>query len=1724
METCPHCGAPGAFDDANGADDGRCSICGMALPSQREAAEAVAAAAETALLPSAKGGTLQPGDYQSAATDNDAPASETGSDSDEAAPDGHELIKPRKLSPAFERHVTAIWHQTHQHYKNPQETIKSEHSGIVEYGTLHVGDRVVGELHKPGTKDYELSEVIGEGAMGVVWSARQTSLDRHVAIKMPKGAAANSESGRQQFMSEVVVTGQLDHPNIVPIYDLAKDKNGRLFYSMKRVEGRAWNELLDEGSLSLQANLEILMKVCDAIRFAHDRGVIHRDIKPHNIMVGQYGEVSVMDWGIALRLDASNSHPAMAKISPAGTPAYMAPEMATGSVGEIGPHTDVYLLGAVLYQLLAGEPPHPPPFDSQSRIELLSEALLIAARNVITPIEKHDELAEIAYRAMATDTSSRLQSVKEFQDAIREYLSHAESIKLTVRGEELLRKAQSNGRATNGARGRRFDDFDRARYALAEAIEIWPGNHKAEQLHAETLIAYANYTYNEQAYARGISLLSREKPEHRDLLKKLESADRRSKNQVLLLRAAAAAIFLIVAGSAFFLYQAWGAAEEQRLLAVKAQKQAEENETKALKQEEIAKENADEADRQAKIAKANEDIAIKQQMLAKENEERALEQERIARENFEEAERQRMLAEANEKVAERNAELAQRSSYAFEIGLAAEDVQRNAFDSAAKILESQSENPAKSGLRDWEWGYLNALANPDTNPFSNGNQEIQDRVESTTVSANREWVAAGTGSGNVLVWRFDAPDKPIQLSYAGSVKDIAILADGSKLFAAGVGDDGNHTVDVWSLPPQPGAAPERQLKITDAAAINSLDLSSDGRLLLAADAVGRLLVWDTAGADAPPKIARTGTEKSINEATFSPDDKWIVTAGQDGTLRVWDSSFTANVDGVVPEPAPLNLPEKPLRTATFSPDGNFVLAGGDNRRISFYPFDAEQAKAGFSRREALVDRLSSGPTVAVSTGSNTLGEHDSAITSMSFSDDGNTLFTAGQDHTVRVWDIAAGPDSAKLAKVLRGHGGWVQSCFALPGDNNQVLSAGYDGRVQIWNWKDYQFPHVLRAQDEQALGLSRLTQGAISPDGRWIATASENGLVTVWDMQQPLNPKQKILIEGHDWQATSAAYFDQGRRLLTAGGDNTALVWDTRRGNELLRIGGWRNAEKGSGWRGVADVSQSGRYIATGADGDTLARVWNANTGKMVAEIAGADAAANGAEAPEATAIAFSTDDQLLCIGDQFGGCLIVNTNDGSIFSQFRGHESKINAARFLPETHRLLTASTDAKVILWDLSTAKPTAISTFQHGDRVVAMALSADGQELLTATGSADETAVLRLWQIRDASQPSQQLSLTALLGQTPPSDPQDRPLLRSVSMHQTESRAVVTLFNPRESRAPYSVGIWNWENENQPYEPLSQSRDVATALYSPGEDSGILTVGGRGARLRPVAQFASAVTMSYRPQTSVNAMVFSADGRQLVCGGGDGTLKVWTVDDQGEWKGNNDDDKLVDGHASAITSVVFHPLRNDIMLSVSRDGITKLWKKGDEGWQIDAALDQIAQAGAVHQAIFVQLDGDTSIATVGEAGLKFWDLAAKSLPLALAESDKSGCCIAASTDGRLIAMADGSNTWVWDTSNPATAPLQLEGHSLEVTGLAFLPDGRRLFTSSRDSSVRVWNLESIRQGNDNNADSDRELLTLEGHTDEVTSVTVANSPDRPFVLTTGLDGQAIVWPSTPIEREE
>ena len=273
------------------------------------------------------------------------------------SPDVNRTINPRELSPQDAElwDSLAVSKSAHgQATKNVPAIERSFTETKLQIRPRHV----VTPKQGPDTpSDYRLVRLLGKGGMGNVFVAKQESLDRMIAVKVikpldRKKRAKLEQSGklheveadrRHQFLSEAVVTGDLDHPNIVPIYDIAVTPDESLFYAMKRVVGTPWSKVLSEKTLD--ENLDILLKVCDAVGFAHTRGVVHRDIKPENIMLGDFGIVMVMDWGLALAKPNFEKIGSIAHTAGlGGTPAFMAPEMATGPIEKISPASDVYLL------------------------------------------------------------------------------------------------------------------------------------------------------------------------------------------------------------------------------------------------------------------------------------------------------------------------------------------------------------------------------------------------------------------------------------------------------------------------------------------------------------------------------------------------------------------------------------------------------------------------------------------------------------------------------------------------------------------------------------------------------------------------------------------------------------------------------------------------------------------------------------------------------------------------------------------------------------------------------------------------------------------------------------------------------------------------------------------------------------------------------------------------------------------------------------------------------------------------------------------------------------------------------------------------------------------------------------------------------------------------------------------------------------------------------------
>ena len=320
---------------------------------------------------------------------------------------------------------------------------------------------------------YALGEVIGKGGMGEVVNAHDRRIGRDVALKR-LNAEAPSEADVNRFLREARIQARLDHPAVVPVHELGRDEHGRPYFTMKRLTGMTLREQLPKEQPASQRMLRAFGEVCLAVEFAHMRGIVHRDLKPSNIMLGDYGEVYILDWGLArvftdvtkdvvtTDIDSLDGHAEPSQLL--GTPGYIAPEqLATG--GEVGRPVDVYALGAILFEILTQQGLH--PRQSQSAI-----ASTLSTLTVVSPAMRYPALAipieldALCTEALAMDAASR-PSARQIAERVQAYLDGDRDV---ARRKQVALDQLAHARTSLEA-GARAD----AMHAAGRAMALDPG-------------------------------------------------------------------------------------------------------------------------------------------------------------------------------------------------------------------------------------------------------------------------------------------------------------------------------------------------------------------------------------------------------------------------------------------------------------------------------------------------------------------------------------------------------------------------------------------------------------------------------------------------------------------------------------------------------------------------------------------------------------------------------------------------------------------------------------------------------------------------------------------------------------------------------------------------------------------------------------------------------------------------------------------------------------------------------------------------------------------------------------------------------------------------------------------------------------------------------------------------------------------------------------------------
>ena len=315
-----------------------------------------------------------------------------------------------------EDEIVRTWVTLHLH---SQDNVESNETFSIfnDVDWAEIEEKTIVEESKDVFSGFRVEEEIGRGGVGLIESAEQKSMVRFVAIK-----TAQNPDFQQSLVREAKITGSLSHPNIIPVYDVIEGADGEIGISMPLIHGKPWSiRREDEPKPTLEEELDILIRVALAVAYAHDRGVLHNDLKLENVMVGDHGSIILMDWGCATATKAYTMNhipitPSHTIKKPFGTPCYMPPELARGEGADIHTWSDVYQLGGMLYEIIENRPPR-----SGTEIE---EVIRQGVQGVIDPMTSASSyLRDICMDALHPDPKERIQHARDFVERVRRYLS-----------------------------------------------------------------------------------------------------------------------------------------------------------------------------------------------------------------------------------------------------------------------------------------------------------------------------------------------------------------------------------------------------------------------------------------------------------------------------------------------------------------------------------------------------------------------------------------------------------------------------------------------------------------------------------------------------------------------------------------------------------------------------------------------------------------------------------------------------------------------------------------------------------------------------------------------------------------------------------------------------------------------------------------------------------------------------------------------------------------------------------------------------------------------------------------------------------------------------------------------------------------------------------------------------------------------------------------------------
>jgi WD40 repeat protein len=1014
--------------------------------------------------------------------------------------------------------------------------------------------------------DYDLLEEVARGGMGVVFRARQISLNRVVALKMILAGQLASPADVQRFRNEAEAAAGLDHPHIVPIHEVG-EHDDQPFFSMKLIEGENLAQRLarDGGKLPARAAARLLAAAARAVHYAHQRGVLHRDLKPANILLDADGQPHLSDFGLAKRLTGDAGLTQSGAIL--GTPGYMPPEQALGRKGVVTTAADVYSLGALLYECLTGRP----PFRAETPVETVLQVLEKEPERPRALDPRIDrDLEMVCLKCLQKEAGRRYGSAAELADDLERWLA----------GEPI--------RARPVSAGRRALAWVRRRPALAALLVV--GGVAALALVALAVGLFYSIrlqdanarleTAVQEADSQRARAEEQEALAHRFLyFSRINMADRawheaRIAPMLELLQEQVPARPGAEDFRGFEWHYLWRLGHF-RLLTLKGHTDP----VTSVCFSPDGRRLASASYRTVKVW----DAQTGQELLSLQGHTGPVYSVCFSPDG-------RRLASAGGeegKSGEVKVWDARTGQETRTLKGHTGDVLRVCFSPDGRRLASASGGPWGGEVKVWD---------AQTGQEQLSLQGHPGDVVGVCFSPDGRRLASAGGiasirpiPGEVKVW--DAQTGQEQLTLKGhtaQVLSVCFSPDGRRLASAA----GNPyvpglagEVKVWDA----RTGQETRTLKGHAGTVTGVCFSPDGRRLASAAGdpfdfgkPGEVKVWDAqTGQEA---LTLKGHTNHVHGVCFSPDGRRLASA-DDRTVKVWDAQTG-------PAVATLKGHTSWVTGVCFSPDGRRLASASGDNTVKVWAAGTGQEQLTLKGHTGDVHGVCFSPdgrrlasaswdgTVRVwdaGTGREalTLRGHTKRVTGVCFSPDGRRLASASWDGTVRVWDAGTGQE----ALTLQGHTSYVNSVCFSP-DGRRLASASQDGTVKVWDAGTGREALTLKGHTGEVTGV------AFSPDGRRLASASgwpENA-VKVWDAQ---TGQEALTLKGHTSGVTGVAFSPDGRRLASASDDQTVRVWDAQTGQEALTLRGHTKR--------VSSVcfSPDGSRLAS-ASWDGTVKVWDA--------------------------------------------------------------------------------------------------------------------------------------------------------------------------------------------------------------------------------------------------------------------------------------------------------------------------------------------------------------------------------------------------------------------------------------------------------------------------------------------------------------------------------------------------